>query len=91
MLKGISKAGAGDDSDGAKRPPSLLRSRVFLLAGTGAYLSLAQGKSVKQVFRVFWTRGLWLMFLELTVIQFAWNFPLASPPPGWSGLWGCPW
>jgi uncharacterized membrane protein len=46
----------------------------FLLAGTGAYLSLAQGRSVREVAGFFWKRGLWLVFLELTVIAFAWSF-----------------
>jgi len=46
----------------------------FLLAGTGAYLSLAQGKSPQEVSRFFWTRGLWLVLLELTIIGFAWSF-----------------
>jgi uncharacterized membrane protein len=52
----------------------------FLLAGTGAYLSRAQGKSLPQVARFFWTRGLWLVFLELTVLRFAWTFALGSVP-----------
>lgn len=46
----------------------------FFLAGTGAYLSLAQGRSIKEVSGFFWKRGLWLVFLELTVIAFAWSF-----------------
>jgi uncharacterized membrane protein len=52
----------------------------FLLAGTGAYLSVARGKSLPQASRFFWTRGLWLIFLELTVLNFAWNFTFASIP-----------
>jgi uncharacterized membrane protein len=52
----------------------------FLLAGAGAYLSIAQGKSLPQLARFFWTRGLWLILLELTVLNFAWNFTLASVP-----------
>jgi uncharacterized membrane protein len=52
----------------------------FLLAGTGAYLSVAQGKSLPQVSYFFWTRGLWLIFLELTVLRFAWDFTFASVP-----------
>ncbi|MBV8227938.1 MAG: DUF1624 domain-containing protein [Verrucomicrobia bacterium] len=40
----------------------------FLLAGAGAYLSVARGKSLPQAARFFWTRGLWLIFLELTVL-----------------------
>jgi len=52
----------------------------FLLAGCGAYLAVARGKSLQQVARFFWTRGLWLVFLELTVLRFAWNFSFASVP-----------
>jgi uncharacterized membrane protein len=52
----------------------------FLLAGTGAYLAVARGKSLQQVSRFFWTRGLWLVFLELTILRFAWNFTFASVP-----------
>ncbi len=44
------------------------------LAGTGAFLSTSRGKSVQQISRFFWTRGLWLVFLELTLIDFAWGF-----------------
>jgi uncharacterized membrane protein len=61
----------------------------FLLAGTSGYLSLSQGKSAAQVSRFFWTRGLWLMLLDLTVMGYAWTYVL----PFWfSGvLWalGC--
>ena len=46
----------------------------FLLAGTGAFLSLARGKSLGQVSHFLWTRGLWLVFLELTIIDFGWTF-----------------
>jgi uncharacterized membrane protein len=50
----------------------------FLLAGAGAYLAVARGRSLPQVSHFFWTRGLWLVFLELTVLRFAWNFTFAS-------------
>ena len=46
----------------------------FFLAGTGAYLALGRGKTMREISRFFWTRGLWLIFLELTVITFAWTF-----------------
>jgi len=52
----------------------------FLLAGAGAYLSVPRGKSLSRLSRFFWTRGLWLVFLELTVLRFAWNFTFASVP-----------
>src|SRR5262249_45678164 len=51
----------------------------FLLAGTGAYLSLSRGKSLSQVSRFFWTRGLWLIFLELVITGYGWTFQLPFP------------
>jgi uncharacterized membrane protein len=53
-------------------------SVFFLLAGAGAYLAVARGRSLPQVSHFFWTRGLWLVFLELTVLRFTWNFSFAS-------------
>jgi len=44
------------------------------LAGTGAFLATSRGKSVRQVSWFFLTRGLWLIFLEFTVVGFAWTF-----------------
>lgn len=57
----------------------------FLLAGTGAYLSTTRGKTTAELQRFLWTRGLWLVVLELTVIGFAWSFM-----PGW-GFGGVIW
>lgn len=45
----------------------------FLLAGTSAYLSLAHGKSVAQVSKFLWTRGLWLVCLDLFIMTYAWT------------------
>jgi len=62
----------------------------FLLAGTGAFLSTSRGKSVKEVSWFFLTRGLRLIFLELTVINFSWSFTL--PPSGVAGvIWALGW
>ena len=44
------------------------------LAGTGAYLATTRGKTVSQVSRFFLTRGLWLVLLEITIVDFAWTF-----------------
>jgi uncharacterized membrane protein len=44
------------------------------LAGTGAFLATSRGKSIEQVSRFFLTRGLWLVFLEFTIVDFAWGF-----------------
>jgi uncharacterized membrane protein len=46
---------------------------VFL-AGVSAYLQLAKGKSTGQLSRFLLTRGLWLIFLEATVLSFGWSF-----------------
>lgn len=61
----------------------------FLLAGTGGYLSLSRGKTVAQVSRFFWTRGLWLVLLDLTVMSYGWTYVY----PFWfSGvLWALGW
>jgi len=58
------------------------------LAGTGAFLATSRGKSVHQVSRFFFTRGLWLIFLELTIIDFSWTFtPWAAGAVIWILGW----
>jgi len=50
---------------------------VFVfLAGTGAYLQLARGKSKRDLSKFLLTRGLWLIVLELTVVRFGVFFSL---------------
>ena len=52
---------------------------VFVfLAGTGAYLQFARGKSKRDLSRFLITRGLWLIVLEVTVVRLAafFNFDL---------------
>ncbi|MEO5905006.1 MAG: heparan-alpha-glucosaminide N-acetyltransferase domain-containing protein [Gemmatimonadaceae bacterium] len=51
----------------------------FLLAGVGAALAVSGGKSKKEISRFLLTRGLWLIFLELTVTALGWNFKLGYP------------
>lgn len=51
----------------------------FLLAGLGASLMLRGGRTKAQVSRFLLTRGLWLIFLEVTVLHFAWNFNWGFP------------
>src|SRR5437660_2000825 len=44
------------------------------LAGSGVFLATRRGKSIPQVSRFFLTRGLWLLLLEFTIVDFAWGF-----------------
>src|SRR5215471_7361808 len=46
------------------------------LAGTGAFLSFGRGKTKGELAKFLVTRGLWLVFLELTFVRFAWTFSL---------------
>lgn len=48
----------------------------FFLAGTGAFLALSRGKSVSKLSSFLWTRGLWLVVLEVTVMDFFFTFTL---------------
>ena len=43
---------------------------VFL-SGVSIYLQKANGKTNAELSRFLWTRGLWLIFLEFTVIRFS--------------------
>nr|ADC36130.1 hypothetical protein [uncultured bacterium 253] len=48
---------------------------VFVfLAGTGAYLQIARGKSKNSLSRFLFTRGLWLVFLECTAVRISVTF-----------------
>ena len=50
---------------------------VFVfLAGTGAYLQLARGKSKSELSRFLVTRGIWLIVLELTLVRVGMWFSL---------------
>jgi uncharacterized membrane protein len=47
-----------------------------LLAGTGAYLAGRRGKTTRELAMFLFTRGLWLVFLELTIIRLGMTFDL---------------
>ncbi len=53
---------------------------VFL-AGVGAFLRLERGGSKRSVSHFLWTRGLWLIVVELTVMRLAMNFTFSMQYP----------
>ena len=60
----------------------------FFLAGAGAYLSGVRGRSPANLRHFLWTRGLWLVALELSVIGIGWTFNLW----GYGGvIWALGW
>jgi uncharacterized membrane protein len=46
----------------------------IFLAGTGAFLSLARGKTKRELSLFLFTRGLWLAFFEVVINRFMWMF-----------------
>ena len=63
-----------------------------LLAGTGARLSRKGGKSTRDLARFLWTRGLWLILLEFTIVRPGWIFGSGAARVLWGEvLWamGC--
>jgi uncharacterized membrane protein len=63
----------------------------FFTAGLGAFFQLRRGRGKPELSRHLWTRGLWLVVLELTVLRFALNFSLFSGMVLLSILWALGW
>jgi uncharacterized membrane protein len=53
----------------------------MLLAGVGAALRLARGGRAADLSRFLWTRGLWLIVVEVTIMRLGWNFSLGGETP----------
>lgn len=69
----------------------LCATSFIFLAGIAAYLSLRRGKTKPQLSRFLFTRGLWLVFLELTVVHFSWGFSLSYSSAFAGVLWAIGW
>jgi uncharacterized membrane protein len=76
----------GDPADLAATTPGLFVTRwvthfcapVFVfLAGAGAYLAGARGRSGPALARFLASRGLWLILIELTLVRWGWFFDLS--------------
>lgn len=65
---------------------------VFVfLAGTSAYLSASRGMPRPQLARRLLLRGLWLVFLELTVVRLAWFFNFDPAMMDLQVIWALGW
>jgi len=62
-----------------------------LLAGTGAFFQAARGKSSQELSKFLLTRGIWLVFLELTVIRLGWMFDLSYAFGALQVIWAIGW
>src|SRR5580700_1498754 len=56
----------------------------FFLAGTGAFF-YGRRRTAAELSRFLWTRGLWLVFLEFTIVGIAWTFQVSG------GVFGVIW
>jgi uncharacterized membrane protein len=87
-------------TDLARTTPAIFLTRwithlcapVFVfLAGTSAYLSASRGMQRSQLAKRLFLRGLWLIFLELTVVRFAWFFNLDYSLMDLQVIWALGW
>ena len=53
----------------------------MFLAGVSAFLRFERDGSIRRLSRFLWTRGLWLLAIELTVMRLAMNFSLSMANP----------
>jgi uncharacterized membrane protein len=62
-----------------------------LLAGTSAFMMLNRGDSKKDVSKFLLTRGVWLLFLELTIVRVGWLFDLSWRFSAFQVIWAIGW
>ena len=63
----------------------------FLLAGVGIGISMGRGRSSAHMSRLLLTRGLWLVFLDLTVSAIGWQFGFDLMPAFALVIWALGW
>lgn len=62
-----------------------------LLAGMGVFLSQSRGMTKPKLALYLITRGLWLVFLELTVVHFGWTLDWNFRQGMWQVIWAIGW
>ncbi len=62
-----------------------------LLAGMGAFLSQVRGMSKPKLAAFLLSRGVWLVFLELTIVHFGWSFDWNLRQGIWQVIWAIGW
>jgi uncharacterized membrane protein len=89
-----------DPLDLSRTTPALFFTRwithfcapVFVfLAGTGAFLSGARGRAKRDLSRFLWTRGLWLVVVEVTIVSFGWSFDFGLHDIALQVIWAIGW
>jgi len=63
----------------------------FLLAGMGAGITAARGRPRGELARFLATRGVWLVVMELTLVNFAWNFNTSYEFVPFAVIWALGW
>ncbi|MBI5472775.1 MAG: DUF1624 domain-containing protein [Ignavibacteriae bacterium] len=65
---------------------------VFVfLAGTGAYLFGTHGKTKSELAAFLFTRGVWMIILELTIVRFGWMFNFGASYLFGQVIWAIGW
>src|SRR5204863_4494306 len=90
-----------DPTDLTKTSPALFLTRwithfcapVFVfLAGTGAFLSLARGRTKRELSWLLLSRGIWLALLEITWVKcLGWGFTFDYHSTAAAVLWAIGW
>ena len=89
-----------DPTDLTRAGPALFMTRwithfcapVFVfLAGTGAFLWGARGRTKGEISRYLLTRGLWLVLLELTLVNWEWSMGVQFNHFGALVIWALGW
>jgi len=63
----------------------------IFLAGTAAYIFKSRGRTNKDLSAFLFTRGLWIIFLEFTLVQWGWTFSFSYNNVELQVMWAIGW